>query len=50
MYVYTKWDGSSAATYLQVEMLRIYRQKSLLHIGTVNKSQIKFIPNGMVVQ
>ena len=37
MRVYTKWDGSSAATYLQAELLRIYRQKSLPHIGTVKK-------------
>ena len=34
---YTKWDGRSAATYLQVEMLRFYRLKSLTHIVLVRK-------------
>ena len=34
---YTKWDGSSAATYLQIEMLRFYRLKSLPHIVLVRK-------------
>ena len=31
MKVNTKWDGSSAAGYEKVEMLRIYRLKSLHH-------------------